>query len=952
MDEYQCSSPGSPPFSPAFSSGSPTGAPAVSALQPKPNMHFNPAPTNPGKCSKLKIDIMLNSTTYVAGRYLHGRLEVEASTNTKLKLGEIAVDLAGFEEITDKEYAASRSFLTARTIFQGANKPPSQAVRGQAENGYWQANKRKTTFPFSFKLPLDAPSSFAFQSVASLRYVVSGSVQYQYNGRNDVLCRSKEAFVVEYWRANHPDMREEPIRARNHRRVWMGGAGEVHLEGTIKTSLFVSGNDVYVEVRVKNESKRRVQGIRMSLVRKLLMIREGTPVAADIANDVKILTESVAEKQFKERDFIFDPGEERSSIIHINIPTHAISPQRFIRTVRNTALAEIACRVVVTLSMGTFFKDLTIELPINICHSASIQPPPEVNPYDNAHPDQYNLMSEDEEELYSPPRARHLDIPSRDGKRGIASPTFRARSMSPNRVESPPKGVRALPWSDDEEDAEDFDRKRRSRQQQQDGGVSSSPEESGSPFFERPPGGFLRDVEARSPPTFARTARKKGLIVKSPLVGPASPIAYTPATERSRYISHQSVLLDMPASPNQETEEIFGSPTSQFSQARSIDPLSLPSPVMSTASPPRRPAAFHLTQSGFYDPPQQQQQQYAYSTSPQDYSRASRPLPDLPPLDSPTTPQSPGGYGYMGYFLDKARQVVSYAAYPIFASPTSSPPPPEQPIHRQASPPQSEGTQPSPPRNENAYPTHTQPVSIPSSPHPAPHQPESAESVPAQYRGMSPPLSPRPQGYVSKYRREPKPLPPQPVSPTIRGGVGGLVGSPVYGGPYSMATGGYPVVGSPTASNNPPVPPRQRHSPPKQSPPKPQQPIAEQKENIMPIPTPAPRPPNINRYSTQSQISEIPRTSEESEGDKYLDVDFDFGDMALFDFDDATSPKLSTLKTRGRKRRPGLGGILHPPTTNNTTTTTGKPPSSTPIPIPHQPAKQPSRATISPKVAA
>ena len=52
--------------------------------------------------------------------------------------------------------------------------PPSSAVSGPLKGGYWKANKGKTVFPFAFELPLDCPSSFSFQTVASLRYVVTG----------------------------------------------------------------------------------------------------------------------------------------------------------------------------------------------------------------------------------------------------------------------------------------------------------------------------------------------------------------------------------------------------------------------------------------------------------------------------------------------------------------------------------------------------------------------------------------------------------------------------------------------------------------------------------------------------------------------------------------------------------------------------------------------------------
>lgn len=61
-------------------------------------------------------------------------------------------------------------------MFQGPNVPPSNAVYGPANQGYWAVNKGKTTFPFAFRIPADAPSSFKFQTLAKLKYVVTGYI--------------------------------------------------------------------------------------------------------------------------------------------------------------------------------------------------------------------------------------------------------------------------------------------------------------------------------------------------------------------------------------------------------------------------------------------------------------------------------------------------------------------------------------------------------------------------------------------------------------------------------------------------------------------------------------------------------------------------------------------------------------------------------------------------------
>jgi hypothetical protein len=138
------------------------------------NINFKPTTTAVTKISKLKLHVLLDSTIYTAGGVLTGRLSLTSSTARSIKLGEISVELTAFEELSIKDYTASQSFLSSRLVFQSENLPPSNAVHGPKDNGYWTAKKGKTTFPFAFKIPIDAPSSVTYASMASLKYVVTG----------------------------------------------------------------------------------------------------------------------------------------------------------------------------------------------------------------------------------------------------------------------------------------------------------------------------------------------------------------------------------------------------------------------------------------------------------------------------------------------------------------------------------------------------------------------------------------------------------------------------------------------------------------------------------------------------------------------------------------------------------------------------------------------------------
>ncbi|KAH9245086.1 hypothetical protein BASA81_017446 [Batrachochytrium salamandrivorans] len=150
-------------------------APAAESTHegPQANLAFNPQPTQSSKCSKLKLKLVLDKTLYVAGGKLQGRVEVTSFSHNNLYLGDISIELKGSEELTDANPSA-RSFFHLVLRFQGDRLPQTRAVRGTCKDGYWQANKGKTVFPFTFLLPEDAPVSYTFQSIASLKYMLTG----------------------------------------------------------------------------------------------------------------------------------------------------------------------------------------------------------------------------------------------------------------------------------------------------------------------------------------------------------------------------------------------------------------------------------------------------------------------------------------------------------------------------------------------------------------------------------------------------------------------------------------------------------------------------------------------------------------------------------------------------------------------------------------------------------
>ncbi|CAH1756797.1 9290_t:CDS:10 [Entrophospora sp. SA101] len=456
-------------------------------IQNQANINFKPTTTALGKISKLKIHVLLDSTVYTAGTNLSGRLVVSSLSSRSLKLGEISVELTAYEELTTREYTASQSFLSSRLVFQSSTLPPSNAVYGPKEDGFWTAKKGKTTFPFAFKIPIDAPSCVTYGNNACLKYIVTGVVQYKVNNKEDSTFKSKEAFVVEAWDINNP-IYKQPVEGMNMRQLWLGGSGAIMLEARLVETFFQSGANISVQIRVKNETKRRVQGIKVAITHKLHILANKTKKELD---DVKVVGETVKEEWYKNKDFLFDCGEDRITTVHIDVPKN-------VRTIRNTALFEV---------------DLIVYLPVFIAHSSSSQPPPIANIDKNVFPNHYNMIDEnadffvedfrkDDDEVLGQVSSP-VNIPSKKGSSGI------------------------LPWSNVEND----------------GVGKNSPKASspGSVFISASPkklGSFASSILniANKPKQMSPTSPSK-LIHKSPPLAPASPYAYIPAFDRVRYLS-------------------------------------------------------------------------------------------------------------------------------------------------------------------------------------------------------------------------------------------------------------------------------------------------------------------------------------------------------------------------------------------------------------------------------
>ncbi|ORY88247.1 hypothetical protein BCR35DRAFT_301769 [Leucosporidium creatinivorum] len=347
---------------------------------------------------KLSLSLLLQREEHLpwlAGETVRGWLEVGVSSN-ELWLGEVGVELCGFEELRSRDHTSTRRLLTSRVDFQGGSLPPSNAVvqNAQARAGYYPALRGKTRFPFAFKLPKEVPSSCSLGSNATTRYELRAFASSILGEEVEVRSEKKAIRVVERWgdwageRVGEED--EEDVsewakgcEKRAAERLRFAGDGQLGLTVAVgkdewsETPLrlywrgeremgWCGKGRVEVRARVKNASQKHVSGLKFSLVRRLRIIypKGQQPVVAPPA-----ITATIVSQNFHGAGFEFPAGEEREVILHIDLP-----PRDECWTKRKGVLFELDVLARVEVDCGFLSKDLAVEIPVYVAHPTSLPP--------------------------------------------------------------------------------------------------------------------------------------------------------------------------------------------------------------------------------------------------------------------------------------------------------------------------------------------------------------------------------------------------------------------------------------------------------------------------------------------------------------------------------------------------------------------------------------------------
>lgn len=94
----------------------------------------------------------------------------------------------------------------------------------------------------------------------------------------------------------------------------------VLLGAALEKNIYQAGSEVFIQVHVKNQSKKQIKGITLSLKRKILILKSelGQDVSTDEFSNLKVIDERIASQVYK--SIRFDAGEERTITLHMNTP--------------------------------------------------------------------------------------------------------------------------------------------------------------------------------------------------------------------------------------------------------------------------------------------------------------------------------------------------------------------------------------------------------------------------------------------------------------------------------------------------------------------------------------------------------------------------------------------------------------------------------------------------------
>ena len=280
---------------------------------------------------RVEVDIVLESDICVQGGYLQGHVEIRIRKPSKdespILLAGGKVRVVGFECIPNTN--DRHTFYHCAAPLSSIAVPPLQFWATEPDaDGFSEAKEGSHILPFVMQLPAEGDSMakgvFHAHSGVKVRYIAMVYVSvyfvilYQLKLRSSIKVKDNDTDKksiahfyrnCEVWPRLNPSVilapAPTPLQASTSKSLFMGGNGKLRLTATLHRLHWIAGQQCCIQVSVKNDTKKTVKSLTLTLIRTTVIFRprpqlDALPPTHDHSTDPDACQTSTTQKQIAE----------------------------------------------------------------------------------------------------------------------------------------------------------------------------------------------------------------------------------------------------------------------------------------------------------------------------------------------------------------------------------------------------------------------------------------------------------------------------------------------------------------------------------------------------------------------------------------------------------------------------------------------------------------------------
>ncbi|KAF8641013.1 hypothetical protein AX17_000658 [Amanita inopinata Kibby_2008] len=265
--------------------------------------------------ARVEVDIMLETNIHVQGGCMRGHAIVNvrkpAKKDAPILMAGGKVRVVGFERISGS--STSNTFYQCSTCISDSKSYFDMLCPSEQDGeGFAPAKEGIYRLPFVIHLPLSSERGcpkgvISDLSGAVVRYIaiVSFKLKDSESGKRSIAHFYRSC---EIWPRLNPAKilapAPRPLRATASKLLFMGGDGKLELTASLQRLYWISGQQCFIQLGIRNETRRPVTGLKLVLLRNTVIfhphphldaLSPGDPDACQTATTSKAVAESMLE---------------------------------------------------------------------------------------------------------------------------------------------------------------------------------------------------------------------------------------------------------------------------------------------------------------------------------------------------------------------------------------------------------------------------------------------------------------------------------------------------------------------------------------------------------------------------------------------------------------------------------------------------------------------------------